>query len=215
MSLTLQVHAGLVFTAATDPFLEATGGMVESNASLRLVQLATEGEMEVPGQQVVVLSTLLSHPVNIGYEEEDYEGLVLSKVNDVKINNMVDAAKAIRACTGQWIVFEFEGSMTVVLPREESIKATSEILRQQSIPAPMSADLLEAVGDKVPDAMTPADAVFAPSTTAAPAKAVMCSPAAVDGPAACGPPEGKGGKKHHRSSAGSAEGPPRKTSAAE
>jgi hypothetical protein len=78
----------------------AFGKEWESRAPIRLVDLAYHGIVEAEGQQVVVLCSILSHPLNIGYEPNDYAPLPLVSVDGTKIRCLADVVRAIAASPG-------------------------------------------------------------------------------------------------------------------
>jgi S1-C subfamily serine protease len=184
------VVGGLLFTVLTRPYLERAFGEF-SEPPMRLLALAQEGTPEFEGQQVVVLSEILSNPVNIGYEPSDFAGSQLKTVNGVKVKNLAHLAATLRdilfpststdtttaastATTegvasatpspGPFLKFVFDDASTIVLPIQACKKATAEVLAQHAIPAAMSADMYAALN--VP---APAPAPFAPEPAPAPA----------------------------------------------
>jgi hypothetical protein len=67
-------------------------------------------------------------------------------VNGVRVNNLVDVARALRDCgTEPYVRFLFETNTLIVLPTAAAAAATSDVLQQHAIPASMSADLRAAL----------------------------------------------------------------------
>lgn len=164
------VHAGLVFTPLTIPYLaNAFGKEWDARAPIRLVNMAYHRCMERAGQEVVVLSSLLSNSVAVGYEESELGSLPLTSVNGVKVNNLREAARLIRDCAEPNIVLHFTEDKMVVLPRALANKATEEVMAQHAIPAAMSADLAAALAAEdatAAAAASGAGASSAPSSSA-------------------------------------------------
>jgi hypothetical protein len=68
-------------------------------------------------------------------------------LNGTPIHNLRDLALALADADGPLLRFELADAKVVVLPRAESVRASPAVLAQHAIPAPMSADLVEAVAE--------------------------------------------------------------------
>jgi hypothetical protein len=71
-------------------------------------------------------------------------------VNGVKINNIVDLARALHAAAAgpaaAMLRLEFADAKVIVLPVAAAQKATADVCRVHAIAAPMSDDLVRALG---------------------------------------------------------------------
>ena len=112
---------------------------------MRLVHYVYHGLLDTPGQQVVILSSVLSNSCVVGYDEAELQGLPLVSVQGKKITNLLDVARAIRDCTEPVLRLEFADSKLVVLPTDLAKKATDEVLKTHAIGSVMSDDLAEAL----------------------------------------------------------------------
>lgn len=66
------VHCGLVFTPLSEPYLAAAFSRDwEVRAPIRHVYETHHGVVRTPGQQIVLLTSILSNAVTVGYEAEE------------------------------------------------------------------------------------------------------------------------------------------------
>jgi hypothetical protein len=143
------VHAGLVFTVLTEPFLSAQYGKEwDARAPVRLVHASYHGMLERPGQQVVILTSILSNSVVVGYDEAELTSLPLEAVNGVRVNNLLHAARLIRDCTEPTLRLEFADNKLIALPTAQAVAATAETLKTHAIPAALSDDLVQALAEQ-------------------------------------------------------------------
>jgi len=68
---------------------------------------------------------------------------VVGKVNGTPIQSLKQLVETLRDLKDDYVIFEFadEGTETVVFKRDEIMKATDEILDDNSVRSPCSADL--------------------------------------------------------------------------
>ena len=147
------VHGPLVFGGATDDVAELNQyGMFAELLRYRHNPLATRrfDEQAFPGEELVVLiNSPFPHPILRGHGDLDIAA-VLDKVNGVKVKNLAHAYELITGQTEGMIEFEFADrhlDRFVTLDAAELSAATEEILDRHSIRKPVSAGLLEAVGE--------------------------------------------------------------------
>ena len=90
-------------------------------------------EKESPDDAVVVLATVLGDRVNIGYET--LEAIRLVAINGKKIRNLKEVARIAETSKGEYITFEFEDHLPVILNLTKLRSATPHILRRYQVPA--------------------------------------------------------------------------------
>jgi S1-C subfamily serine protease len=146
----------LVFSTATAQFVGAFFnsnrsdliGLLSLSASPLVTRMgdtiAFEGE-----ELVVVSSPFFPHKLAKGYSSPAAE--VVKAVNDIPIKNLRHLVEVLRDSRAEFIKFEFSrrGGETLVLPREEMLAATEEILTDNGIRSAGSPDVL-AVWDAKP-----------------------------------------------------------------
>nr|CAB3460206.1 unnamed protein product [Digitaria exilis]CAB3502478.1 unnamed protein product [Digitaria exilis] len=132
------IVAGLVFTPLTEPFIEEE---CEDTLGLKLLAKARYSLATFEGEQIVIVSQVLAHEVNIGYEHMGNQQVI--KLNGTAIKNIHHLAHLVDTCTYKFLTFEFEDDFLVVLHREEASAASSDILKEHAIPSIRSSDLSE------------------------------------------------------------------------
>ncbi|KAJ1261603.1 hypothetical protein BS78_09G042900 [Paspalum vaginatum] len=132
------IVAGLVFTPLTEPFIEEE---CEDTLGLKLLAKARYSLATFEGEQIVIVSQVLAHEVNIGYEHMGNQQVM--KLNGTTIKNIHHLAHLVDTCKDKFLTFEFEDDFLVVLHREEATAASSDILKEHAIPSIRSSDLSE------------------------------------------------------------------------
>ncbi|CAL4910346.1 unnamed protein product [Urochloa decumbens] len=132
------IVAGLVFTPLTEPFIEEE---CEDTLGLKLLAKARYSLATFEGEQIVIVSQVLAHEVNIGYEHMGNQQLI--KLNGTAVKNIHHLAHLVDTCKDKFLTFEFEDDFLVVLNREEATAASSDILKEHAIPSIRSSDLSE------------------------------------------------------------------------
>jgi len=138
------IVSGLVFTVLSVPLLaawEAWDGYV-SDAVSYLLGLV-EGVKELHKDEVVVLSQVLVHPENLGYDK--YSALHLTKYNGVPVKSLFHLKNLIYNNENDveeeepFMRFEFAPhSTTIVMERYNMEKVTREVCEEHSISKPYS-----------------------------------------------------------------------------
>ncbi len=92
------------------------------------------------GEELVVLGPrLFSHPVSQGYDPQVFG--VIESVNQVKIKNLAHLVETIRDAKGEFLTLDIAGSYeTLVFRRQELLDSTEQILDDESIRKPYSAE---------------------------------------------------------------------------
>eukprot|EP00887_Chlorella_sp_A99_P000136 scaffold16.g136.t1 len=117
------IFGGLVFSPVTVPLLRSEYGKdFDYDAPVKLLDKMLHAMADKPGQQIVVLSQVLAHESNVGFEE--IVNTQVLQVNGVAVNNLRELVREL-----------------VILDREAAVAGTKEILEQHCIPADRSADL--------------------------------------------------------------------------
>jgi len=137
----------LVFSQTTQDYLERLGTQRTSSLSRRASPLVTrrydkpafEGE-----ELVVVASPMFPHRITKGYD--DPNRAVLSEINGIPVKNLRQLVEIIRDDQGPQVTLKFASSgvytnETMVFNRKELLQATGEILEENGIRYPHSADL--------------------------------------------------------------------------
>ncbi|KXZ44328.1 hypothetical protein GPECTOR_69g421 [Gonium pectorale] len=150
------IFGGLVFTRLTQFYLRHQyGADWWRQAPIKLCDRVNSAVLEAPGQEVVILSKVLSSEVNYGYQE--LGNVQVHKVNGVKIHNLAHLARMVTACTTEYVRFDLEWKRVVVLHTATARAALADILSTNAIPVAHSEGLLQM------DLMLPAD--LAPPTS--------------------------------------------------
>ncbi|GJP39933.1 hypothetical protein CLOM_g24251 [Closterium sp. NIES-68] len=142
---TFLIVAGLVFTPAVQPFLQSEyGSEFEFESPVSLLQKLLHGHAEHEDEEVVVLSQVLAHEANIGYE--DITNTCLVSLNGMRVRNVRHLASLVDACTHDssrepFMRFELEHRQLVVLETQTVKAATADAMADHSIPSDRSEDL--------------------------------------------------------------------------
>jgi hypothetical protein len=141
----------VVFSVATDDFLEAILGSKESGALLNalswigspLLARRSEELSQVGDELVVVSSPLFPHVLSRGYSNPQFK--VVKAINGVPVRSLSQLVEIIRDSREPFIVIEFEErwAETIVLPRETTLAATDEILDDNGIRNQGTPDILQ------------------------------------------------------------------------
>ncbi|CAI7782156.1 unnamed protein product [Closterium sp. NIES-53] len=214
---TFLIVAGLVFTPAVQPFLQSEyGSEFEFESPVSLLQKLLHGHAQHEDEEVVVLSQVLAHEANIGYE--DITNTCLVSLNGVRVRNVRQLAALVDACTADWesqpfMQFELEHRQLVVLETKTVRAATADAMADHSIPSDRSEDLRSAMpvaaaaaaaaAAETPGAAagTAVDTAAAPAETLAAAAAVVVEVGGESGSSSSGEDESSGKAIRMRSDA--------------
>jgi len=134
------IVAGLVFTVVCVPFLKSEYGKeYDYDAPVKLLDRMMHDHVTERGQNVVVLSQVLASDANIGYE--DIVNTAVLGFNGAPVTNLKQLARMVETCTEEFLRFELEHELLVVLKRATAHKATRDVLETHCIPEAKSADL--------------------------------------------------------------------------
>ena len=132
------ISSGFVFTALSVPYLEAKDAWGEyySDAISYLLGLVHE-PVKQRGDEVVVLSQVLAHKANLGYEH--LMDLHLIEFNGVEVRCLRHLQQLIDDCTDPFMRFQFapkETGRLVILDREGNDKVTADVCAEHRIGTP-------------------------------------------------------------------------------
>ena len=130
---------GLVFLALSKEYLDTEFNlehMAQNDFEVwaeefRLLAL-TDSNQQLEGEEVVILSQVISHACNIGYET--YRNMHLKTFNDVVVKSLSHLQDLVRAQEASRstkkkkpLVFEFQNGMTIVLDASSAFSSQAEI----------------------------------------------------------------------------------------
>lgn len=128
------IVGGFVFTALSVPYLYASDAW-ESYVSDSISYLLGKwhDSVEEPTDQVVILSHVLAHPANLGYDT--LGDLHLEKINGVKVKSLTHMKQLLDDSTDEFLRFEFAPSSRIVVMERSKLETTTEqVCGEHSIP---------------------------------------------------------------------------------
>jgi len=135
---TYYVWAGFVFTHYTRPLTRAARSRIARTA--RLLNAAQHTDPEDPEERMVVIPTVLDHPINISYETS-HKWSMVEKINGVKVKNCKSVMEIIESAETPFIRIDCVGKGPMLIEREFAEKANGEIMRTHSVYSLKSEDL--------------------------------------------------------------------------
>jgi S1-C subfamily serine protease len=137
----------LVFMQATQEYLERLGTQRPASFGPHASPLITRryDKPVFPGEELIVVSSpMFPHRITNGYD--DANRAVLGEVNGSRVRNLRHLMEILRDDQESQITFKFASSgllthETMVFRREELVRATANILEENGIRYPYSADL--------------------------------------------------------------------------
>ena len=137
---TYYIYGGLVFSPLTENYLKAWGEEWENDAPNHLMSLFDGGLPTTAGEQVIILSNVLPHNVNKGYQ--NLSECIISEVNGQKIQNLQSMVRTIEKITeNPFVEFKTKKGIYIVLDRKAVETAQDEILQLYDVSKDRSADL--------------------------------------------------------------------------
>jgi len=139
------IVAGLIFTPLSMPFLQACEAWDEYSSD-NVLHLANQyyAPLRNEGDQLIVLSQVLAHSANLGYDELSY--LLLEKVNGEKVRSLRHLYFLVKNNTQAFLKMEFSPSRKiVVLDASTLTDVTKEVCQQHGIRLPFSIDGVESI----------------------------------------------------------------------
>merc|ERR1719461_316825 len=136
---TYYVWAGLVFTHLTLPLLRHEFGSVSSGPPI-MCHKAFYSKPENPDERIVIIPTILDHPINISYENS-HKWVMVKSVNGEKVTNCKHVMDIIEASKEEYIRIDCAETGPIVMKKELAEKANKEIMRTHSVYSLKSEDL--------------------------------------------------------------------------
>jgi len=151
------IYAGVVFVPLSQPYLHEYGEDWVNSCPRRLYDKAMHGQIQHPGQQVVVLSQVLVDDANTGYQQ--FQNLQVLRVNGVEVLNLEHLKKLVLGAaagssegeqTGigsaiplreDIVRFELEDDRLMVVDRASAEAAAHRIAERYRVPALLSPDI--------------------------------------------------------------------------
>jgi hypothetical protein len=144
------IYAGLVFVPLTQLYLRHQWGKQwDRKAPVRLCDLAINCELKYPDQEIVLLSQVLVHEVNTGYQHTT--NIQVKKFNGIEIRNLQHLVSLVEMASdteapSEYVRFDLEFERAIVLERTQAEQASTEVLNQHFIPSNKSDDLKKLAG---------------------------------------------------------------------
>lgn len=138
------IVGGFVFCTLCEPYLRSEYGEdFDAKAPIKLLDKWQYGIRDSLDSQVVVLSQVLAHASNVGYEH--LANQIVNRVNGVQLVSLKHLLEIVEANSHSTLCFDLEPHDELVVLESSKIDAVNrECLSQHSIPADRSADLLPA-----------------------------------------------------------------------
>src|SRR5262249_26736142 len=132
------VYGPLVFSRATQPLLRLLEFQLLEGSPLLT---RWNDKTAFDGEELVVVTALLPHQIGKGYS--DPTGQVVKQVNGTRIRNLRHLVETLRRVKDEYVEFEFHEKYveTLVFNRKEVLEAMEDILSDNNVGQPCSADL--------------------------------------------------------------------------
>lgn len=126
------VYGGMVFTPLSMDFMRRLPRAGSTAAMLYELTYRRREQPETVREEPIVLSTIMAHPVNANIQVRG--GMLVDKINGVKINKLEDVIKAFSEAKNEQHVMEFlpRGGFEC-LDRKEADAANADILKTYNI----------------------------------------------------------------------------------
>ena len=133
------LYGGLVFCPLSLDYLRTWGEAWYHHAPVALRNYYQHGVWQAEGEEVVILTKVLSSELNTGYQDLVNQRII--EVNDQTIRNLRELASIVDQSTDAFIVFKTEHQQLIVLDREQARVKSRQIAQTYDIPADRSPDL--------------------------------------------------------------------------
>ena len=88
-----------------------------------------------------MLSQILSHPCNVGYEPPTFGSQQVDSVNGTKVMNVRHLMETIESCRAAFVTLRLVSQKIIVLATKDAKQATQEVLKVHNIAHNKSVDL--------------------------------------------------------------------------
>ncbi|KMT10529.1 hypothetical protein BVRB_5g116530 [Beta vulgaris subsp. vulgaris] len=133
------ILAGFVFTAVSVSYLFSEYSSM-SDFPVELLYKLHYSMAKSNDEELIIISQVLVADINIGYE--DLTNVQVIAVNGNPVKNLKSFKNMVESCNSEFLKFDLEFNMMVVLRTETAKATTAEILATHCIPSAMSDDLL-------------------------------------------------------------------------
>jgi len=134
------VWAGLVLMNLTKPLLRHYYGAKNLGYYQLLMYETFYSKGNTADERVVVIPTILDHPINISYENT-HKWTIVEKVNGEQIRNVKHIMELIEAAETEYIRIDCKHRGPIVMTRSLADKANKEIMRSHNVFSLKSEDL--------------------------------------------------------------------------
>jgi S1-C subfamily serine protease len=147
------VYGPLVFSPVTSELASALGGGGTAYLASIESPLATRrgDEPRFEGEQLVIVAApMFPHRIGKGYDNPNFK--VVKEINGVRVKNIRHMVELLRDSKEKYTTISFDdrASETIVFNHQEALKATEEVLSDNSIRERASDDLLAVWAGKKP-----------------------------------------------------------------
>lgn len=145
------IAAGLVFCPLIQPYLHEFGDDWYNRSPRKLCDLSMNATLKEPDEQIVVLTQVLTHQINLGYS--DLTNLQVVTVDNDRVRNLrhfVDLYESAHRRGQEFIRIGLDDNRIIVINLRSAHESMPEILHQHRVPADRSPDLAADV-DETPD----------------------------------------------------------------
>ena len=138
------IYGPLVFSTASEEFVNAIDrGLLAFLSAIGSPLVTRRGDkVAFPGEEVVIISSpMFPHKIGKGYSNPMVHAI--KEINGVKIKNLKHLVETLRDSKDKYIsiTFDDKASETIVFDRLETLKATDEILSDNSVRQQASEDI--------------------------------------------------------------------------
>jgi S1-C subfamily serine protease len=128
------IYGGLLFMPLTRNYLMGWGDDDwDEDAPSKLVTLYKHGRLQSINNEIVILSKALPAKINRGYH--NYSELIITHVDDNKINNLKNLIRMVeKNRKKKFVEFKTKGGLKIVLNREQAQADLPKILKTYNVP---------------------------------------------------------------------------------
>ncbi len=136
---TYYIYGGFVFSPLSKNLLRIWGDNWFNIAPVDVVSLYLNGIPQFPGEQVIVISRVLSADINDGYQDVFF--WIVDQVNGIPVRSMEQLIELIEENTGSHTILENTRGRKIILDHGKAASAHQRILSLYRISHDRSADL--------------------------------------------------------------------------
>jgi S1-C subfamily serine protease len=138
------IYAGFVFLVLNRSYFDQEFNSDIRKIPQRLLEHARYGVATKKGQQIVILSHIMSDEINIGYDE-DFHYTKVNKVDNIDVDSLAHLVEIIETAEKEgrpFMDFDLDLHKKITIETSEAITATARILKNNNIISAKSADLV-------------------------------------------------------------------------